>query len=44
MSLIYKCQLNGAHPFEYLTELQQHAKALAACPNVGTSRIGWTQP
>ncbi|HEY1892419.1 MAG TPA: IS66 family transposase [Steroidobacteraceae bacterium] len=32
MSLIYTCQLNEANPFDYLTELQQHAEALAACP------------
>ena len=27
MSLIYTCQLNEANPFDYLTELQQHAEA-----------------
>lgn len=32
MSLIYTCQLNEAKPFDYLTELQQHAEVLAACP------------
>jgi transposase len=32
MSLIYTCQLNQANPFDYLTELQQHAEMLAACP------------
>jgi hypothetical protein len=32
MSLICTCQLNGVNPFEYLTELQQHAEVLAACP------------
>jgi transposase len=32
MSLIYTCQLNQANPFDYLTELQSHADALAACP------------
>jgi transposase len=32
MSLIYTCQLNEANPFDYLTELQQRAEALAACP------------
>jgi len=31
MSLIYTCQLNSVNPFEYLTELQQHAEVLAAC-------------
>lgn len=32
MSLIYTCQLCGANPLDYLTQLQQHATALAACP------------
>ncbi len=32
MSLIYTCQLCGADPFDYLTELQRHAKDLAARP------------
>jgi transposase len=32
MSLIYTCQLNEANPFDYLTELQQHTEAMAACP------------
>jgi transposase len=32
MSLIYTCQLNQANPFDYLTELQLHAEALAASP------------
>jgi hypothetical protein len=32
MSLIYTCQLNEANPFDYLTELQQHADVLVACP------------
>jgi transposase len=32
MSLIYTCQLNQANPFDYLTELQRHADALAAQP------------
>jgi transposase len=32
MSLIYTCGLNEANPFDYLTELQLHADALAACP------------
>ena len=34
MSLIYTCQLNQANPFDYLTELQRHADALAACPQL----------
>jgi transposase len=32
MSLIYTCQLNHVNPFAYLTQLQQHADALAASP------------
>jgi hypothetical protein len=32
MSLIYSCQLCGADPFDYLTELQRHAEDLAARP------------
>jgi transposase len=32
MSLIYTCQLNQANPFDYLTQLQQHADQLAASP------------
>ncbi len=32
MSLIYTCQLNGANPFDYLTELQRHADEVAAAP------------
>ena len=32
MSLIYTCQLNQANPFDYLTQLQQHVEAVAACP------------
>ena len=34
MSLIYTCQLNRANPFDYLTELQRHADALAASPEL----------
>jgi hypothetical protein len=32
MSLIHTCRLCGAHSFEYLTELQRHARELAANP------------
>ena len=32
MSLIYTCQVNEVNPFEYLTELQQHAEAIALNP------------
>ena len=32
MSLIYTCELCGANPFDYLTELQRHAEELASAP------------
>ncbi len=32
MSLIHTCELNGANPFDYLTELQKHATELAQNP------------
>jgi transposase len=32
MSLIHTCRLNGANSFDYLVELQRHARELAACP------------
>ena len=32
MSLIHTCELNGANPFHYLTELQKHASEVAAVP------------
>jgi len=32
MSLIHTCELNGANPFDYLTELQRHAEQLRAKP------------
>jgi transposase len=32
MSLIHTCQLCGANSFDYLVELQRHAKEQAACP------------
>ena len=32
MSLIHTCELCGANPFDYLTELQKHATELAAAP------------
>jgi transposase len=34
MSLIYTCQLNQANPFDYLTQLQRHADAIAASPQL----------
>ena len=33
MSLIYTCELNGANPFDYLTELQRHAEELKQSPS-----------
>ncbi len=33
MSLIHTCELNGANPFDYLTELQRHAKELKQKPS-----------
>jgi transposase len=33
MSLIHTCELNGANPFEYLTELLQHANDLRQNPS-----------
>jgi len=32
MSLIHACELNGADPFDYLTELSKHAAELAILP------------
>jgi transposase len=32
MSLIHTCELNAVNPFDYLTELNQHADELAASP------------
>ncbi len=32
-SLIYTCELNGINPFDYLTELERHADALASHPD-----------
>jgi transposase len=32
MSLIHTCELNGANPFEYLTELHRNAKEVATQP------------
>ena len=32
MSLIHTCELCGANPFDYLTQLQRHADAVAAAP------------
>jgi transposase len=34
MSLIYTCQLNEVNPFDYLTQLQQHADLAAASPEL----------
>lgn len=32
MSLIHTCELNGADPFDYITQLQRHAKEVRAQP------------
>jgi len=32
MSLIHTCELNGANPFDYMTELQRHAEELRKDP------------
>jgi transposase len=39
MTLIHTCELNGANPFDYLTELQRHADAVAANP---AAWLPWT--
>lgn len=33
MSLIHTCELNGANPFDYLTELQRHAEEVKQSPS-----------
>ena len=33
MSLIHTCELNGINSFQYLTELQKHARELASSPS-----------
>ena len=33
MSLIHTCELTGANPFDYLTQLQRHASELADNPS-----------
>ena len=33
MSLIHTCELCGANPFDYLTQLQRHAAKLARNPS-----------
>ena len=32
MTLIHTCELNGANPFEYLTELQRHTEMVKQAP------------
>jgi len=39
MSLIHTCELNGVNPFDYLTQLNQHADKLSAGP---TDWMPWT--
>lgn len=33
MSLIHTCELNGANPFDYLTELLRHTEELKLRPS-----------
>jgi hypothetical protein len=33
MSLIHTCELSGANPFDYLTELQKHPAELTSNPS-----------
>ena len=33
MSLIYTAELVGANPFDYLTQLQQHAREIKSNPS-----------
>jgi len=33
MSLIHTCELCGANPFDYLTQLQRHAEEVATTPD-----------
>src|SRR6202008_981540 len=33
MSLIHTCELNGANPFDYLTELLRHSEGLKQSPS-----------
>jgi hypothetical protein len=33
MSLIHTCELSGANPFDYLTQLQRHADRLTRKPS-----------
>ena len=50
MSLIHTCELNGANPFDYLTELLRHAEELkrtrrSGCPGTTARRWrGWSRP
>ena len=39
MSLIHTCELSGANPFDYLTQLQLHAGELARKTGLSTNRI-----
>jgi len=34
LSLIHTCELNGANPFDYLTQLQRHAEVLSSNPSM----------
>lgn len=41
MSLIHSCELAGANPFDYLTELQKHPAELGANPSAW---MPWNYP
>ena len=41
MSLIHTCELNEVNPFDYLTALQKHAKAVASDPDAW---LPWSYP
>jgi len=41
MSLIHTCELCGANPFDYLTQLQRHAGELAQNPSAW---MPWNYP
>ena len=41
MSLIHTCELNGANPFDFLTELLRHVEELKRSPS-GVDALGTT--
>jgi hypothetical protein len=44
MSLIRTCELCGANPFDYLTQLQRHAAELARNPLIATCKRQHIEP